>query len=175
MAEAVCEPLWELLLRSWIRTSFEVKIRLRIAPPYSYSLETRLQQGLLWGVCEALRVWKRIAEWASSYHQTQQASTKICLSTVARCWSKVVWNTIKGESSFRITATNFFFFPGPTLKTTVFIHVFLPGHFGYDWNWLFLELDSSWTRGFYSSLCLTLGYRHFRKQMQSYTNNLVLL
>lgn len=75
-AEAVWEPLWELLLRQWVRTSLEVKIWLRIAPPYSYSLEKQLQQGLLWGVCEALRVWKCVAERASSYHQTQPASTE---------------------------------------------------------------------------------------------------
>lgn len=48
LAGAVCQPLWELLLRSWRHTSFEVKIWLGIAPPSSYSLETRLQQGSLW-------------------------------------------------------------------------------------------------------------------------------
>lgn len=73
VAGAAREPPWESPLRCWRRTSFEAAMWLRIALPYSHSLETRLQQG----VCEALRVWKRIAERASSYRQTQPAGAEI--------------------------------------------------------------------------------------------------
>lgn len=67
VAEAAREPSWELSLRFWRCTSFEAKMWLRIALPYSHSLETQLQQG----VCEALGVWKCIAEWARFVKHSQ--------------------------------------------------------------------------------------------------------
>lgn len=77
LAGAVCQPLWELLLHSWRHTSFEVKNMTRNSSAFLLFPRNTTSRRLTLSACEALGVWKRIAERASSYHQTQQASTKI--------------------------------------------------------------------------------------------------
>lgn len=97
---------------------------------------------------EGMKVYCGVNKLISSNTASQQRN----VSSAVLCWSKVAWNTIRGESSFRTTANHFPWadFESCCLFFFFFLNilVFLPSRFGFDWNWLFLELDSNRTSGF---------------------------
>lgn len=118
---------------------------------------------------EGMKVYCGVNKLISSNTASQQRN----VSSAVLCWSKVAWNTIRGESSFRTAANHFpwadfescclffFFFKYSCISSQSF------------WIWLKLAVLRA---GFQpnervcSSLCLTLGYRRFRKQKQSRAN-----